>query len=136
MKYWFLILLSIVACAPGLMFRLSPVTTTTAVEFIADFRPALQRLGITVESGVVQYYQSQGEPLVEITRAFYQEYPGFCPLRNAAFQRSSTRARFLTITANQQEIRLFAYEPEQQGVTYAIIKASAKEIMEVAPCPK
>ncbi len=136
MKPVFLLLILVMACAPQATYRLSPVTTTTVSEFIADFKPVLDKLGIAIESGVIQQYQSQGEPLVEITRAFYQEYPGYCPLRNLAFHRSPIRSRFLTITAKGQEMRLFAYEPEQQGVTYAVVKATAKDIMEVAPCPK
>lgn len=138
MPYLFLSLLCLLlACAPSAaVYTLTPLSNASALEYIGEFQGNIQKLGITLESGAVQRYQSQGDPLLEITQAFYQEYPGFCPLRVGAFQRSPTRARFLTITANQKDVRLFAYEPEQQGVVYAVLKGVSRDVLEVAPCPK
>ena len=96
----------------------------------------LKRLGIQPKEGTVQRYQSQGEPLLEITQAFYQTYPGFCPLRVDGFHRSETRAKFLTITAQGRDVKLFAYEPEQQGVLYAVVSGVSRDIPAVGACPK
>jgi hypothetical protein len=131
-----LLLLCLAACAPAATFSLTPVVGVTALEFVSEFQPILARLGIEAKSGVVQRYQSQGEPLLEVTQAFYQTYPGFCPLRSGSFWRSSVRSKFMTITAKGNDVRLFVYEPEQQGVLYAAVEAGSKDVLEVAPCPK
>ena len=132
----YLLMFGFMACAPSASYSLTPVTGITALEFAAEFQPALQRLGIQLEGGIMQRYQSQGEPLLEVTQAFYQTYPGFCPLRIGGFVRSAIRARFMTITAQGKDIKVFVYEPEPQGVLYAVVSGVAQGVLEVAPCPK
>lgn len=135
MKRFLVLLLCLVACAPAASFSLEPVAGVSALEFVAEFQPVLQRLKIEPKAGVVQRYQSQGQPLLEVTQAFYRTYPGFCPLKVGAFSRSNVRARFLTITANGKDVQLFVYEPEQQGVLYAVVSAVAADVLEVGACP-
>ena len=124
------------ACAPSAKYSLTPVAGINALDFAAEFQPALKQLGIQLKEGTVQRYQSQGEPLLEITQAFYQTYPGFCPLRVDGFQRSQTRAKFVTITAQGRDVKLFAYEPEQQGVLYAVVSGVSRDVLAVGACPK
>jgi hypothetical protein len=142
MRYFALLALVLVACAPSVQNTGSsslPVTEAseeTLVMLLAPFANTFNHLGIVVTEGKAYRYEGDDvNAFIQAINEFYRTNPGFCPLKQG-FYPAESGVQFMTLAGrNTTEIRGFLYDQSQRPrLTYAYFEGTASQVFTATVC--
>lgn len=136
------LVVTLASCVPQTQQNPQSLAADTADEaafqtLVAPFRDELSELGVTLLSH--QAYRYEGEDpnaFIQAINAFYQTYPGFCPLAENAFFADEEGLQFLTLASNNNyQVRGFLYDQSRRPrLTYAYFEASSGRNLPAIVC--